>query len=384
MADGRFVVVGAGVMGLWSALLLRESGHDVLLVDAWEPGHARATSADENRVIRCGYGGSRLYAAWAQRSLAIWDRRQRDWEIPLLYRCGVLWMVAGQEAYARACQSDLEALGTHHERLDRRAFAKRYPQVRPAGIRWGLLEPDSGALMARRACHALYAAFTRAGGRFLMARVLAPAPGPGSSGRIRNVRLAGGGVIGGEDFLFAAGPWLPGLFPNLLSRRIRVTHKEVFYFGTPPGDDSFTGARLPIWMELGTDCYGVPSLEGKGFKMHPDLQGRVVDPTSLERRTSPRFLKMARECLRRRFPLMRDAPVVETRVCQYETTRDDHMIFDRHPDAPNIWMAGGGSGHCFKHGPVIGEMIAAAMETGDLSGVPASLRLAHRPEGRNF
>lgn len=384
MAEARFVVVGAGVMGLWSALLLREMGHDVLLVDAWEPGHARATSGDENRVIRCGYGGSRLYAEWARRSLTLWEQRERQWRIPLLLRCGVLWMVAGEEPYARACQEDLEALKVPCERLDRDSFSRRYPQVRPAGIRWGLLEPESGALLARRACHALFAAFLRAGGRFQMARVLPPAAAVSKKNRLAGIRVAGGATIRGGDFLFAAGPWLPGLFPRLLGSRIRVTHKEVYYFGTPPGDDRFDAARMPIWMELGTHCYGLPSLEGKGFKMHPDLQGRRVDPTTLERRTSPRFLRMARECLSRRFPAMKDAPVVETRVCQYESTRDDHMIFDRHPGMENLWLAGGGSGHCFKHGPVIGEMIASTLENGDASSVPASLRLSHRPSGRNF
>src|SRR2546422_1209824 len=104
------VVVGAGIMGLWSALRLREMGHDVLLVDAWEPGHSRATSADESRVTRCGYGGSRLYASCARRSQRIWRRCERQWGIPLFHRCGVLWMVAGDEPYARRCLEDLAAL----------------------------------------------------------------------------------------------------------------------------------------------------------------------------------------------------------------------------------------------------------------------------------
>src|SRR5437867_9109182 len=89
------VVVGAGIMGLWSALRLREMGHDVLLVDAWEPGHSRATSADESRVIRCGYGGSRLYAEWSRRSRELWARFEERCGVTLFHRCGVLWMVAG-------------------------------------------------------------------------------------------------------------------------------------------------------------------------------------------------------------------------------------------------------------------------------------------------
>ena len=141
---------------------------------------------------------------------------------------------------------------------------------------------------------------------------------------------------------------------------------------------------MPVWMELGKSCYGVPSLEGKGFKLHPDLQGRRVDPTRLERRTSARFLNMARACLRRRFPSLRAAPVIETRVCQYESTDDDHMIFDQHPDLADVWIAGGGSGHCFKHGPVIGEMVAEVLADGHSERIPAPFRLTHAPRGRNF
>jgi len=386
VTESRFIVIGAGIMGLWSALLLREMGHDVLLLDAWEPGHSRSTSADENRVIRCGYGGSRFYADWAKRSQTIWLRRQAEWGVPLLHRCGVLWMVAGEEAYARRCLSDLQAISVPHARLGRRELAARFPQVDMRGIRWGLLEPEAGALSARRACLALFSAFVQAGGRFRIAQVEPPKVGTGSTrdGRLRKVRTAAGETFQAERFLFACGPWLPGIFPELLARRIRVTHKEVYYFGTPPGDDRFTGSRMPVWMELGESCYGVPSLEGRGFKVHPDLPGRRVNPTLLERRTSPRFLRMARECLARRFPDLEEAPVIETRVCQYECTEDDQMIFDAHPGYSDVWLVGGGSGHCFKHGPVIGEMAAAVLADGQSGRIPAPLRLDHIPRGRNF
>ncbi len=53
-----------------------------------------------------------------------------------------------------------------------------------------------------------------------------------------------------------------------------------------------------------------------------------------------------------------DAPLIETRVCQYEQTPDSHFIVDRHPANENVWLLGGGSGHGFKHGPAVGEMMA--------------------------
>jgi glycine/D-amino acid oxidase-like deaminating enzyme len=59
-----------------------------------------------------------------------------------------------------------------------------------------------------------------------------------------------------------------------------------------------------------------------------------------------------------RFPALRDTPLIETRVCQYEQTPDGHFIIDRQPTNENVWLLGGGSGHGFKHGPAIGEMMA--------------------------
>jgi glycine/D-amino acid oxidase-like deaminating enzyme len=55
---------------------------------------------------------------------------------------------------------------------------------------------------------------------------------------------------------------------------------------------------------------------------------------------------------------MKNAPLLESRVCQYENTSDQNFIIDRHPQNENVWMVGGGSGHGFKHGPALGEMVA--------------------------
>jgi len=81
----------------------------------------------------------------------------------------------------------------------------------------------------------------------------------------------------------------------------------------------------------------------------------------LERKISEEKLSAAREYLRMRFPAMTDAPLLESRVCQYENSTDHNFILDRHPEAENAWIVGGGSGHGFKHGPVMGEMVASAV-----------------------
>ncbi len=413
----EIAVVGAGVMGLWTAWHLRKRGHDVLLVDSWPVGHPRASSSGESRVIRSGYGGSTLYAEWAWRAVTLWSAWQARIGDKLFHTTGVLWMTGKDDAYAKASLADLERLRSPCERLEPAALRERYPQIAFEGIRWGILEFEAGAIQARRACIALARAFERSGGRSLCARV-----GPGAArgarlldvrpesgaaaraGRARSsrhrpaardysrpprspsrVEHRGGARIEAKTFIFACGPWLPGLFPRVLGRKVKVTRKEVFFFGTPPGDRRFDAESLPVWLELGTGCYGIPSLDGRGFKLHPDVPGPKVDPDTQDRRPSQRLLNLARACLRRRFPDLARAPVVEARVCQYASTGDDHLVFDRHPSWSNAWIVGAGSGHGFKHGPVVGELVAEVV-TGarSVDSIPEPLRLSHRASGRNF
>lgn len=378
----EYVVVGAGIMGLSTARELRERGHDVALVDAFGPGNPRATSSDENRVIRCGYGGADLYSKWAKRSLAMWASWQLRWDEQVLYACGVLWLVMSDEAYGMSIVADLTRNRVPFDVLDARALKRRYPQIDPRGVKWSILETGSGTLLARKSCLAIAREFELSGGRVVRAEVR---PGGAVGRRLKNV-VSGSSTISGRAFVFACGPWLPRLFPALLKRKIAVTRKDVFYFGTPPGDERFDVSRLPVWLELGTKCYGIPSVDGRGFKATADLPGRAVDPSTMSRTPSAAILKVTRACLKRRFPGMAAAPVVESRVCQYEATKDDQMIFDRHPDFENVWIVGGGSGHCFKHGPVIGELVAdvVAGPPSAVDLIPEPLRLSHVPAGRSF
>jgi len=131
-----------------------------------------------------------------------------------------------------------------------------------------------------------------------------------------------------------------------------------FFFGPPPGDSRFTDAHLPVWGDHGKRFfYGIPGSDRRGFKVADDTRGPAFDPTSGERVITQATLKRVREYIAFRFPAMKDAPLIESRVCQYEQTPDSGLILDRHPLMDNVWLVGGGSGHGFKHGPAIGELM---------------------------
>src|SRR4029453_1125904 len=116
---------------------------------------------------------------------------------------------------------------------------------------------------------------------------------------------------------------------------------------------------LPVWRGCGERfSYGIPADDGGGFKLGDDTSGPVMDPTSDERVVTTPGVRRAREYLTNRFPGLRDAPLVSSEICQYESTPDSHFLIDRHPHDPRVWIAGGGSGHGFKMGPAVGEMVA--------------------------
>jgi sarcosine oxidase len=159
--------------------------------------------------------------------------------------------------------------------------------------------------------------------------------------------------------VFACGPWLPKMFPKLLGELIHVTRQEVFFFGVPGGDKSFGPDALPAWFDFNDLIYGIPNIDGRGFKLAIDEHGPKFDPDAGDRVVSAESLSAARSYLAQRLPALADAPVLETRVCQYENTSNGDFLIDRHPELENVWIVGGGSGHGFKHGPAVGEYVTA-------------------------
>ncbi len=161
--------------------------------------------------------------------------------------------------------------------------------------------------------------------------------------------------------VFAPGPWLGSVFP-FLRLGITPTRQEVFFFGTPAGETRYSEEQLPTWIDGGKHpFFGVPGNDWRGFKIADDTRVPVIDPSTMEREISQEKLSAARAYMRLRFPALSDAPLLESRVCQYENSTDHNFILDHHPEADNVWIVGGGSGHGFKHGPVMGEMLADAV-----------------------
>ena len=354
-------VIGAGVFGAWSAWHLARRGRRVLLVDAYGPGNARASSAGESRIIRMGYGADELYTRWSQRSLVQWKQFFAATGQPLFHQTGVLWLAGKDDARVRQTAETLRHCGVPFQELSRAELDTQYPQIGLDGITKGLLEPQSGVLMARRAVAAVVEDATRGSVEYRVAQIAEP---PRAAGAISSVMTTSGDRIEAEHFVFACGAWLGKLFPEILGARIFPSRQEVFFFGVPGGDSRFAPPALPTWLFQEDEIYGMPDLESRGLKIAVDRHGEKVDPDTQSRLASIDGANEARRFVEQRFPALRNAPIVETRVCQYENTWNGDFLIDQHPEIENVWLVGGGSGHGFKHGPAVGEYVAARILDG--------------------
>jgi sarcosine oxidase len=358
---GRFsfdvAVVGAGVFGSWTAWHLAKRGLQVALVEMYGPGHARASSGGESRIIRMSYGPDEIYTRWSKSSLGQWKELFAAAGDRLFHETGVLWLAAEGNAYFDASLACLKRCGVAHEVMAHGELERRYPQVNFDGVARGLLEPTSGVLLARRAVSCVVASAMRMGAELCLAQAVAPK----GRGRVESIEVGGGERIAAGTFVFACGPWLGKLFPELLGSRIFPTRQEVFFFGPPAGDVRFAPPALPTWFFQADEVYGMPDIESRGLKIACDRHGERVDPDTQSRVPTFEAAEQAFAYVARRFPAMKNAPIVEARVCQYENSSSGDFLIDRHPEFSNVWLVGGGSGHGFKHGPVLGEYVAGLL-----------------------
>lgn len=351
----RIVVIGAGCFGGWTALWLLRRGMQVTLVDAWGGGNSRSSSGDETRVIRSTYGSNETYFDLNVRALELWREHQQQFGKQVFFNQGVLWLCY-EEKTPLVDDSIPYALrhGVPYEQLSRAELVRRYPLIYGGDLHHAYLDRSGGYLKARESVMAVQELFVREGGNYIQAQVAAPRI---DGDRLKKILLSSGQELTADIYLFACGAWLGQLFPEVLSEVITCTRQEVFYFGTPPasGHDD-----LPVWVDVdGRDFYyGIPGNAGRGFKVGVDIRGSSFDPGKGDHLHSPEVLTKARAFLSHRFPALRDAPLLENRVCPYENSPDGNFVFDVHPHAANTVLLGGGSGHGFKHGPALGELVA--------------------------
>jgi len=352
-STAEIVVVGAGAFGGWTALYLREMGFAVTMIDQYGPGNSRATSGGESRQIRAGYGEREIYTRWVLQAFERWKARESEWGRKLFFQ-------TGQLALAREWTKDLtdtkkvfDKLGVKYDIVKHDDLVRQYPQMNTQSVDFAMYTPSTGVLKAREGCVAVAQAFEKKGGRFLTAKVEL---GRRSGTTLQDVALSTGRRVAAQTFVFACGPWLPKVFPSVMKNKLATPRRVVFFYGTPSGDERFTYPNFPTWSV--DTAYGFPSIEGKGFKVVPTFERVIVDPDTQEHTLTADELRLGREFVTKWFPALANQPLVESKVCQREDSVDEHFIVNQHPELNNVWLVGGGSGHGYKHGIMLGDYVA--------------------------
>ena len=317
-----------------------------------------------------GYGPDELYTRWAMQSLPHWRELAARSGKEIFHQTGVLWLSTPADPYLKSLSSVLAHAGVEREELIADEIARRWPQLRFHDVTWGVLEPASGLLLARTSVQSLVKELIGSGVEYAQVAVETPR----GDGRVTKIETGNQGSISAGTFIFCCGPWLPKMFPELLRDRIFPTRQEIFFLGTPAGDADFRPPNMPVWLHrTHPDLpYALPDIEGRGFKIAFDRHGERFDPDTGMRVVPQSSVDHLRAYLRQYIPVLENAPVIETRVCQYENTWNGDFLVDRHPGFENVWIAGGGSGHGFKHGPALGEYLSARI----LHDAPAEPRFS--------
>ena len=335
--SGTALVVGAGVTGASVARELALRGWEVTLAEQYAAGTVRSASGGDTRLLRAAHGDAEWYTHLAWRARSLWLELQEETGTRIWEPTGLAWFVRGHGDFEARSRDALEQAAIPFEWRTADDARSLFPSLAVDDLAAVLWEPEAGVLHARRATQLLVEDGERRGVRPLAERVR-PADAPAA-----------------DVVVWACGAWLPAFFPAEVA--VRVERRDVFFFG---GDASWRNA--PGWVEYDAGFYGHGDVGGLGVKVAPDFPSDEVDPDTVERLALAERREAARAYATRRFPELASAPLLGSRVCQYDLTSDTHFVLGRHPEHDAWWLVGGGSGHGFKHGPALGEYVADCVE----------------------
>jgi glycine/D-amino acid oxidase-like deaminating enzyme len=403
------VVIGAGIWGSFTAYHLRKSGAKVTLVDAYGPGNGRSTSGDESRGVRSSYGDrvgtqGELWMLWARDSMKRWSAFDEEWgrdlRLNLFHVTGDLILRDEWDNFQLRCKLWWDKHKIPYHILAPQDVRRSFPVMSVDEISAILYEPDAGVVRARRAVHAVAAAFEKLGGEIVIGRAT---PSKVTDGRLEEIALDTGTTLRADTFVYSVGAWLGKTFPDLFAKKMRVPIGYVCYFGTPVGDYRFTYPNLPSFNFPGVTGWPALPVDNRGFRVRgseraptppqtganagatqnpnapavdtgsnaanaggarqsgqaqADVPPQQQDPDTSDRWANQERIDGSRRFVAHRFPLLKDAPIAQTHACHYEITSSGDFIVDRHPHMTNVWIAAGGNAEGFKFGPKIGDYIA--------------------------
>jgi glycine/D-amino acid oxidase-like deaminating enzyme len=359
----RAIVVGAGINGVTAAVELRRRGHDVVLVDPGPLPHPLAASTDISKAVRAAYGADEEYTELAERSIKLWRKWNEDFGIELYHEVGVMFVRQQQmkpDDFEHESFKTLERRGHKVERVNSARFWKRFPAWSPELYRDGVLELEAGYAESGRVVAALIGRAKSLGVELLEGARFSQLDEKGDG--VSGIVLDSGKRIAGDFVVMAVGAWTPYLLP-FTREFFHASGQPVFHL-KPRQSELFAPERFPVFGAdiTTTGYYGFPINRDGVVKIANHGPGQEMSPESPKRAVTPEDEKNLREFLSSTFPALAEAPIVYSRVCMYCDTHDGHFWIARDPERQGLVIAAGDCGHGFKFAPVLGEIIADAVE----------------------
>jgi glycine/D-amino acid oxidase-like deaminating enzyme len=359
----KTIVVGAGINGVVAAIELRKRGNDVVLVDPGPLPHPLAASNDISKVVRAAYGADKEYTKLAERSREIWQQWNVEFGVDLYHEVGFLCM---RQRPMQAGDFEYESLrllerGGHRiERVNSDYLRRHFPAWNADRYPDGFLDFEAGYAESGRAV-ALLIQRAQSTGVAVCERVKFGGLEERSD-RITGIALESGEKVAADAVVMAVGAWTPYLLP-FTRDFFQASGQPVFHL-KPTQPELFTPERFPIFGAdiSATGFYGFPLNRDGVVKIANHGLGREMSPESPERVVTKEEENQMREFLTDSFPSLAHAPVVFTRVCFYCDTKDGDFWIAPDPDRPGLTIAAGDCGHGFKFAPVLGGIIADAVE----------------------
>ena len=354
----RITIIGAGIVGLSTAyVLLKQGKHPVTLLEQSAVDHAGGTSHGFSRLLRFEYGSDALYSRMVQLSLERWKELEVVSGRALYTPTGVLVVGSSEDSFTCASYQVARELGLPVEYLSEKECNRRFPQFAVQACNAITYNAEGGILHASACLQTLRDLVLAMGGEIVEAnrvtRILY-----GEVRRPLQLALASGQVITTDRVLIAVGPWLHRLLPEV-ELPVRITGQYLLYFAGLPVASYVAGA-FPAF--LTGNLYGIPIHKGcNGWvKAASHDFGYTVSPDD---RTPPdeAVIERIRDQLAAVLPALRHAPLARIDSCVYDVSPDEHFILDRLPADPRVMVATGLSGHGFKFGLLLGELLSSLL-----------------------
>ena len=366
------IVLGLGGMGSAALFQLARRGKRVLGLEQFEIAHDKGSSHGVTRIIRLAYFEHPSYVPLMRRAYELWRDLETSSDKQILHITGSIDAGPPDGLNFAGSLLSCQEHELPHDVLTSRELTDRFPGYRLPSETMAVYQGEGGFLLPER-CISLYVEQAQALGATVHTgeRTLDWEPTSGGV-RVRTEQ----GIYEAESLILAAGAWTSKLVPALGAAA--VPERQVLAWFETLRPELFAPGRFPVFNLVVDEghFYGFPEFSVPGFKLGKYHHlGEKVDPDTLDREPNSRDEEVLRDFTERYFPDGAGA-TSSMKVCMFTNSPDEHFIIDRFPEAPNVTVAAGFSGHGYKFSSVVGEILTDLTLDGTTSHDIGMFRLA--------